>query len=94
MKKEIFEDPAFSKMADSSLVMVNADFPRNKKHQLAKDIQHQNELLADRYNPQGNFPYTLILDEDGKVLKSWNGLPEENGEAFAAEVKNICDQHK
>ena len=31
MKTEIFENAGFVAMADTTLVMVNADFPRNKK---------------------------------------------------------------
>jgi thioredoxin-related protein len=94
MRSEIFENDVFSKMADESLVLVNADFPRSKKNQLDKAIKKQNEDLADKYNPEGKFPFTLLLDADGKVLKSWDGLPQENGAQFAAQVKSICDAHK
>lgn len=31
LRNEILDNGVFTKMADSSLVMVNADFPRNKK---------------------------------------------------------------
>ena len=31
LRKEIFDDPAFSAFADTTLVLVNADFPRMKK---------------------------------------------------------------
>jgi thioredoxin-related protein len=94
LRKEIFENDQFSKMADTTLVMVNADFPRSKKNQLDKQIVKQNEALADKYNPEGKFPYTLLLDVDGKILKAWDGLPKENAAEFAAEVKNIGDAHR
>jgi thioredoxin-related protein len=91
MKREIFDDPAFSLMADTSLVMVNADFPRNKKHQLSKVVQKNNDALADKYNPQGKFPYTLLIDANGKVLHTWDGLPKEDAAAFTQQIKNSCD---
>jgi len=94
MKKEIFENEAFSIMADASLVMVNADFPRSKKNQLDKTIQKQNESLADKYNPEGKFPLTLLLNADGKIVKAWDGLPNENAEQFSKLVKRICDANK
>ena len=33
MRKEIFNNEGFLSMADKNIVMVNADFPRNKKNQ-------------------------------------------------------------
>lgn len=94
MRKEIFENKSFTNMADTNLVMVNADFPRNKKNQLAKNIKMQNEKLADQYNPQGKFPFTLLLDCDGKIIKTWDGLPAENAAAFAKQIKTIVDARK
>jgi len=94
MRKEIFDSEIFSKMADTSLVLINADFPRNKKNQLDKLIKSQNENLADKYNPEGKFPFTVLLDADGKMIKTWEGLPNENAEQFTKQVKNICDANK
>ncbi|HSN60845.1 MAG TPA: thioredoxin family protein [Ferruginibacter sp.] len=93
MKREILEDSTFSCMADTSLIMINADFPRSKKHQLAKEIQKNNEALADKYNPEGKFPFTLLLDANGKILKSWDGMPNENVAEFTQLIKNSCDAY-
>ena len=94
LRSEIFDSPVFSAMADTTLVMVNADFPRNKKNQLDKQIVKQNEALADKYNPEGKFPFTLLLDANGKVIKSWDGLPKETAAQFTNEVKEICNANK
>ncbi|MEO8108974.1 MAG: thioredoxin family protein [Ginsengibacter sp.] len=94
MRKEIFDNEAFTQMADNSLVLVNADFPRNKKNQPDKNIQKQNEALADKYNADGKFPLTLLLDADGNVLQTWDGLPNETAAEFTAQIKNICDDRK
>jgi thioredoxin-related protein len=88
MKKEIFESEVFKNMADTELVLVNADFPRNKKNQLSPGQQKINDEIADKYNNQGKFPYTLLLDSNGKVLQAWDGLPNESPEAFTLEVRN------
>ena len=93
MKKEICSNEAFSKMADATLVMVNADFPRNKKNQLNKELRTQNEQLADRYNPEGKFPYTVLLSANGAVIRSWEGMPDETAAEFALSIKKICDGH-
>ncbi|WP_199141372.1 thioredoxin family protein [Pedobacter sp. ASV12] len=94
MHKEIFGDAAFLEMAGKNLVMVNADFPRSKKNQLAPNVKKQNEILADSYNASGKFPYTVLLNADGKVIKAWDGLPDENAQAFANEVKQLCDANR
>jgi len=94
MHKEIIETDVFSKMSDTALVLVNADFPRNKKNQLPVKQQELNNAMADQYNPKGDFPLTLLLNADGKVLKSWNGFPNEKAEAFTAEVKAIIDEDR
>jgi thioredoxin-related protein len=88
MRKEFFESGVFKEMADSELVLVNADFPRNKKNQLPPAQQKINDEMADKYNSQGKFPYTLLLDPNGKILQAWEGLPEEPVESFTVEVRN------
>ena len=88
MRKEIFESDVFKQMADTELVLVNADFPRNKKNQPTPEQQKINDATADKYNPQGKFPYTLLLNEKGAVLHSWEGLPDESPEAFIEDIHN------
>src|SRR5450631_4918813 len=85
MRKEIFESPVFKQMADTELILVNADFPRNKKNQPSAAQQKINDEMADKYNAQGKFPYTLLLDSSGKVLQTWEGMPEESAESFTIE---------
>ena len=91
MHKEIFDDPVFQQFASSALIMVNADFPRNKKNQLSKEQQALNDKMADAYNKQGSFPYTLLLDADGKVLKAWDGYPKEDIPSFIEDIKQAID---
>lgn len=88
LRKQILDQAAFLQMADSSLVLVNADFPRKKKDQLTPQQQELNNALADQYDPHGKFPYTLLLNADGKVLKEWDGFPNMTPEAFALDVSN------
>lgn len=93
MHQEIFNDPSFIKMAEQNLVMVNADFPR-KKNKLTPNIIKQNEALADQYNPSGKFPFTVLMNADGKVIKTWDGLPHETVAQFTSAVKQLCNSSK
>jgi len=90
MHDEIFESAAFKQIAGNELVLLNADFPRLKKNQLPKEQQKQNEQLADLYNTKGNFPLTVLLTADGKLLKEWVGFPESGAEQFVNEVNAAC----
>jgi thioredoxin-related protein len=94
LHKEVFESAAFKAFADSNLVLVNADFPRLKKNQLSKDQQKKNDKLADKYNQQGSFPLTVLIDGQGKVIRSWEGYPDLTPEQFTEQIKTLVDARK
>lgn len=89
MKKEIFDAEVFKNYSSEKLVLVNADFPRYKKNQLSKEQVKRNEDLAEKYNSEGKFPFTVLLDPTGKVLKQWDGFPGETPEKFVDEIKTL-----
>ena len=89
MHKEIFSLQDFINLAGTNLVLVNADFPRMKKNQLGAQQQQINNAMADRYNPKGRFPLTILLDPQGNVLKEWDGFPAVPPEGFISEVRDI-----
>ena len=91
LHQEIFDSPSFEKYADGNLVLFNADFPRLKKNQLSKDQQKKNDKLADKYNPQGSFPFTVLLTAEGKVIKTWDGFPNETADQFTDQVKGFVN---
>jgi thioredoxin-related protein len=86
MEKDFFEAASFKAYAAEHLVLLNADFPRNKKNKLAENQLKHNEKLAEQYNNEGKFPLTLLLDAEGKVLKRWEGCPDTNPETFIKEI--------
>ena len=88
MEKEVFQTTAFRQLADSSLVLLNADFPRTSQHKLPAAQQKINESLADQYNPSGKFPYTLLLDTAGLVIAAWEGYPADILNQLGTAVKN------
>lgn len=75
LKKEVFESEAFMTYAAQHLVLVRADFPRSKKNQLSPQQTTHNESLAERYNPDGQFPLTVLIDASGNELNHWVGYP-------------------
>lgn len=94
MKKEIFDHPSFSAFSDSNLVLLNADFPRNKKNQLSPSVQQHNEALAEKFNRDGNFPYTVLIDANEKVIQTWEGFPKGGLNAFILSIKQFTNERK
>ena len=93
-RKEIFEKQSFAEFAETNLVLVNADFPRLKKNLLTKEQTKQNETLAEQYDKEGVFPFTLLLNADGVVLKEWRGYPGVSPEVFVAQIKEGEHTHQ
>ncbi|WAC14973.1 thioredoxin family protein [Dyadobacter pollutisoli] len=73
LTKDVFGSAQFTDFAAENLVLVRADFPRQKKNQLDKNQIALNEKLAEQYNKKGIFPLTVLVDPKGKVLKEWEG---------------------
>src|ERR1700722_2744936 len=94
LRKEILESATFESYANDHLVLVRADFPRQKKNQLSKEQVKLNEALADKYNSEGKFPYTLLVDETGKVLFQWDGFPNETPDQFVSQIDQIVQARK
>jgi thioredoxin-related protein len=94
LRKEILESDAFVNYAAGHLVLVRADFPRQKKNQLSPEQVNLNDALADKYNADGKFPYTLLVDENGKVLYQWDGFPNESAEQFITQIDQFAVQKK
>lgn len=93
LKEEVFNSDLFTSMADSALVLCNADFPRSKRNRLSPERQKSNEALADVYNPLGKFPFTVLLNADGKILRSWDGYPQSDKQLFLDQLKIACDAY-
>jgi thioredoxin-related protein len=94
MHKEIFDSQSFQEFAGTDLVLVNADFPRLRKNRLSKETEQQNDHLAELYNKDGNFPCTVLLDADGKMMHSWEGYQSIPAEKFVEQLKAFTNAGK
>jgi thioredoxin-related protein len=93
LHKEVFLMTDFIKVATEKLVLLNADFPRAKKNQLPAAQQKLNDDLAEKYNSKGVFPLTVLVDQNGKVIKSWEGFPASPNE-FIDDIKQAIQDHQ
>lgn len=95
LKKTIFESTEFEQFATEHLVLVRADFPRLSKNQLDARQTAHNESLAEKYNQQGKFPFTVLLDANGRVLKEWDGYPRSlTVPSFVASIQAVTPAAK
>lgn len=87
-KKFIIQTEEFQAFAKKELIIYNADFPRQFKNKLAKEVEKENEALAEKYNSKGLFPLIIILNEEGKVIKKWEEYPKETLSEFIEKLKS------
>ncbi len=94
LHQEFFDSEVFIDFANKNLILVNADFPRKKKNAGSEAQIKRNEALAEKYNPNGIFPLTLLVNADGKVVASWQGKPKVSLEKWLDEIKAVCQANK
>src|SRR5688572_18918118 len=67
-EKRILSANDFLSFAEKSIVVLKADFPQRTS--LSAALEEQNVSLAEKYNPDGVFPYLLLLTPGKSVLSS------------------------
>ena len=68
LDKNIWQSEEFKKYSDQNYILYKADFPKKKANQLSDALKNQNNVLAEKYNQNGNYPLVVLLDKNGKVL--------------------------
>ncbi|MDP6542814.1 MAG: thioredoxin family protein [Phycisphaerae bacterium] len=65
LKKEVFSQGHFKTEAPKNFILVELDFPRNKK--LEPKLSEQNNKLRDKYGVRG-YPTIFLMDAEGNVF--------------------------
>ena len=89
LKKEVFDTDEFKKWAAANVILLELDFPHEKKQ--SPEIKKQNEALSDKYDIQG-FPTILFLDHTGKKLAD-SGYIEGGPAKWIADAKAKLGAH-
>jgi thiol-disulfide isomerase/thioredoxin len=82
--KTIKSDSLFKKYADGNLILIEADFPQKTK--LSRQQVLWNEKLAEEFNPNGIFPYLLLVHADKSIITSLEYL-HYDPKNFIEEIK-------
>ena len=86
MDKEVFDTPEFQQFAKDNVVLVEVDFP--KKQYLPAATVAQNDMLQKKYGVEG-YPTLVVLDGDGKLLKTFGGYQQGGAAAFIEQLKKL-----
>lgn len=90
LDREIWSTSKFKELSKDHFIMLQADFPRKKRNKLNKELQSQNNKLAEKYNTNGYFPYVVVLDLKGQVLGTM-GYEKTTPELYFKKLKKIQD---
>ena len=85
LDKEVFSKPEFKTYAKDNLVLVEVDFPHEKRQ--SKKLKEQNEKLQKDFGVSG-FPTIIVLNAEGKQVGKL-GYMEGGPTAFIAKVNEL-----
>ncbi len=88
LKKEVFDTAEFGQFAGSRLVLVEADFPQNKR--LSSAQQRANQELQQKFRVTG-YPSLFLVDGNGKILQKLGYMPG-GPKAFIGEMTKVIGE--
>ena len=88
LHKEVFSQKEFTEYAQKNLVLVEVDFPHEKK--LSEEQKKANKELAKKYKIKG-YPTIIVLDGEGKQVGEL-GYGEGGPKPFIAKLEAFKKQ--
>ena len=70
LHETVLSNEQFQHYASDHFILLKVDFPQRKKQDQSK--RKENEKLADKYNPRGQFPHILLLNPDQSIRSILN----------------------
>jgi thioredoxin-related protein len=84
--KEVFSTTEFKEYTTKNLVLVEVDFPNQKK--LAPELKKANGALKNKYKVEG-FPTLVVLNGEGREIGRQVGYLEGGPKAFIAKLETF-----
>lgn len=92
LKKNVFDKEEFSKFAADKLVLMELDFPNDKK-KITPEIAASNKKLGSEFKVEG-YPTIIVLDKDGKELGRMVGYGGDSPSAYIKKIENLMAKAK
>jgi thioredoxin-related protein len=86
LQKEVFTTKEFDEYSKKKLVLVEIDFPNQKKQ--SPDLKKANEALQSKYKAEG-FPTIVVLNGEGKELWRQVGYMPGGPAAWIAKLDSL-----
>jgi thioredoxin-related protein len=86
LHKNVLTSKEFESYADTNLVLVVVDFPRQKEQ--TEELKKANNELKDKYNIEG-FPTIIVLDTDGTQVSKDVGYDGGSTKDFIAKLDKL-----
>jgi thiol-disulfide isomerase/thioredoxin len=90
LHKEVFDKEAFNAYSPTKFILVELDYPREKK--LPDELKAQNDKLQKEYKIRG-YPTVLLLDPAGEVLAQ-TGYRPGGPEKYVKHLGNLITLHE
>jgi len=86
LHKNVFTSAEFVEYAKKNLVLVEVDFPNDKKQ--SPELKKANAELAEKFGV-GGFPTVIVLNSDSKELSKKSAYGGENSKEFVANIEAL-----
>lgn len=86
LHKNVLTSAEFVEFAKKNLVLVEVDFPKNKKQ--SDELKSANRELAKKFDVKA-YPTIVVLDSNGKQLSKKAGYGGEKPATFIAKIEGL-----
>lgn len=93
LNREVFETDVFQEYVEGQFILLKIDFPRGRKNRLDPEVQLQNNELAERWNPTGEFPLVIVFSSDQSALFT-TGYRSGGPQAYIHHLEDELSQHE
>jgi thioredoxin-related protein len=92
LKAKVFDTKEFKDFAAKNLVLLELDFPNDKK-KLSAETKKQNDKLSDEYKINA-YPTVIVLDKDGKELGRERGYGGQSAKEYIKKIESYMAKAK
>lgn len=86
--KQIFQTEEFAEYATANLILLEVDFPRDRKQ--SAEVVQQNQVLSSLFGVE-DFPTLIVLSPDGEELQRISGVLPEGPRDFVTWLRRGRD---